>query len=67
MLALAGVIALVKAWIDSDHLASRSIFLGTSAIMFMSVAFIEMVVFGVWWHWRKNTQQSALSHQPREL
>jgi hypothetical protein len=67
MLALAGGIALVDAWIDSDHLASRAIFLGTFAIMFMSVVFIEIVAFGGWWHWRKSTQQSAVSNQPASL
>jgi hypothetical protein len=64
MVILAGGIALVAGWEDSYHLASRTIFAGTSSIMFMSVVFIEVLCFSAWWHWRRSTQHSAFSTQP---
>jgi hypothetical protein len=51
---LAGGIALVDAWKESDHLASRALFAGTFAIMFMSVVYIGILGFSLWWHWKNR-------------
>jgi hypothetical protein len=64
MLLLAGGIAFVDAWVDSDHLAYRTIFAGTFSIMFMSLVYIEILSFSAWWHWRRSRQQSALGKPP---
>ncbi len=55
-LILASAIALPCAWINSDHLDSRSIFAGTLAVTFMSVVWIEIFAFSVWWQWRRRNR-----------
>lgn len=62
ILALSGVLSLAYAYEDSDHLESRSVFVGTAVITFMSTVFIAIVCFSLWWHWRArafSTQQSG--------
>jgi hypothetical protein len=54
ILILACCIALVDAYLASDHLASRRFFAGIFAIMFMSLVFIGALGFSLWWHWKKS-------------
>jgi hypothetical protein len=54
MVSIAGMIALVNAYVASDHLASRAFFAGTFAVTFMSLVFIEALFFSLWWHWKKS-------------
>ncbi len=60
ILIIAGSIALADAYVASDHLASRSAFAGTFAVMSMSLVFLEALGFSLWWQWRRK---KALSHQ----
>jgi hypothetical protein len=60
---IAGSVALVNAYIASDHLASRAIFAGTLAITFMSLVFIEVLCLSLWWAKAHSNQQLALSQQ----
>ena len=61
ILSFAGGVALLDAYIASDHLASRIYFAGTFAIMFMSLVFVEVFCFSLWWARAHSSQQSALS------
>jgi hypothetical protein len=62
---LSAGVSLAHAYTDSYHLASRSVFVGTSLVTFMSLVFMGAAGFSLWWHWRRqaafSTQQSATS------
>jgi hypothetical protein len=62
-LVLAGALSLVYAYIHSDGLDSRSVFVGTFATSAMSVVLIEAFLFSLWWH-RKRNREIGSSYEP---
>ncbi len=65
ILIIAASIALVDAFAAFKHRASRGVFAGTFAVMFMSLVFVEALGFSLWWQWRRkktlSIQHSAFS------
>jgi Domain of unknown function (DUF4184) len=57
IVALSGGLSLAYAYQDSYHLESRSIFVGTAVITFMSTVCVALVGFSLWWHWRARRNQ----------
>src|SRR5262245_14031787 len=62
ILITAGSLSLIYAYAVSDHLARLRRFAGVSVVMFLSLVFVEVVGFGLWWHWK----QRAFSTQPEQ-
>jgi len=64
ILTVATGVSFSYAYFASHRLVSLAIFVGTSAVTFMSVIFVATLVFSIWWHISSSRRkQSTLSIQ----